>query len=100
MRAHKEIRQHRMNYLSLSEDMTLTQFHMELVKGRALFDLMVGTLYKSMLSDDLNVGYEWLNELLAERKGTPEREAHHTFNRHGIFERFYDETCERIRNRN
>ena len=35
---HKEIRQHRMNYLSLSEDMTLTQFRMELVNGKALFD--------------------------------------------------------------
>lgn len=31
---HKEIRKHHMNYLDLSEDMTLTQFRMELEKER------------------------------------------------------------------
>ena len=52
-----------------------------------------------ILADDLNTGYEWLAELLAERKGTPEWEAYHTFNRHGIFERFRDEMYERMYNK-
>ena len=82
---HKEIRQHRMNYLSLSDDMTLTQFRMELVKGEALFHSMVGTLYKGMLFDDLTEGKEWFEELLATRKGTSESDYYYTFASHGIF---------------
>lgn len=95
----REIGNRHLNYLELSEDMTLTQMRTELERGQALYSSMVGTLYKGMLADDLNTGYEWLAELLAERKGTPEWEAYHTFNRHGIFERFRDEMYERMYNK-
>lgn len=89
----------RLNYLEFNEGMTLTQMRTELERGRALYSSMVGTLYKCMLGDDLNVGYEWLAELLSERKGTPEWEAYNTFNRHGIFERFRDEMYDRMYNK-
>ncbi len=97
---HKEIRQHRMNYLSLSEDMTLTQFRMELVKGKALFDSMVGSLYKSMLFDDLAEGKEWFEELLVTRKGTPEFDSYFTFASHGIFRLAQIDAQERMYNHN
>lgn len=96
----REVKLRHLNVLELSEDMTLTQMRTELERGRALYSSMVGALYKSMLADDLNTGYEWLGKLLAERNGTPEWEAYHTFNRHGIFGRFRDEMYERIHNRN
>ena len=97
---HKEIRQHRMNYLSLSEDMTLTQFRMELVKGKALFDSMVGSLYKNILFDDLAEGKEWFEELLVTRKGTPEFDCYSTFAFHNIFCHIQNDAYERIYNRN
>lgn len=97
---HKEIRQHRMNSLSLSEDMTLTQFRMELVKGKALFDSMVGSLYKRMLFDDLTEGKEWFEELLVTRKGTPEFDCYSTFASHGIFRQVQTDAHERMYNRN
>ena len=97
---HKEIRQHRMNYLSLSEDMTLTQFRMELVKGKALFDSMVGSLYKSMLFDDLTEGKEWFEELLVARKGTSEFDCYSTFAWHGIFRLAQIDAYERMYNHN
>ena len=95
----REIRNRRLNYLELSEGMTLTQMRTKLEQGQALYSSMVGSLYKSMLSDDLNTGYEWLGELLAERKGTPEWEAYHTFDSHGIFKRLRDEMYERMYNK-
>lgn len=95
----REIGNRHLNYLELSEDMTLTQMRTELARGQALYSSMVGSLYKGMLADDLNTGYEWLAELLAERKGTPEWEAHRTFDSHGIFSRFRDEMYERIYNK-
>ena len=82
---HKEIRQHRMNCLSLSEDMTLTQFRMELVKGCVLFNSMTGSLYKRMLFDDLNEGRKWFYELFYSRRGTPEYDRYCTFLLHDIF---------------
>ena len=97
---HKEIRQHRMNYLSLSEDMTLTQFRMELIKGKALCNTMVGTLYKGMLLDDLAVGKEWLEELMAARKGTAEFDCYYTFSSHGIFRLAQIDAHERKYNHN
>ena len=97
---HKEIRQHRMNYLSLSEDMTLTQFRMELVKGKALLDSMVGSPYKSMLFDDLTEGKEWFEELLVTRKGTPEFDCYSTFVFRSIFCLVQNDAYERIYNRN
>ena len=97
---HKEIRQHRINYLSLSEDMTLTQFRMELVKGKALFNSMVGTLYKSMLLDDLTEGKECFEELLVTRKGTPEFDSYSTFASHGIFRLAQNDAYERMYNHN
>lgn len=97
---HKEIRQHRMHYLCLSEDMTLTQFRMELVKGRALFDSMVGSIYKSMLFDDLTEGREWLEELLVARKGTPEFDCYSTFVLHNIFRQAQNNAHERMYNHN
>lgn len=90
----------RLNYLEFNEGMTLTQMRIELERGRALYSSMAGSLYKGMLADNLNTGYEWLAELLAERKGTPEWDAYHTFNRHGIFECFRDEMYDRMYNRN
>lgn len=96
---HKEIRQHCMNHLSLSEDMTLTQFRMELVKGKVLFDSMVGSLYKSMLFDDLTEGKEWLEELLVTRKGTPEFDCYSTFVLHNIFRQAQNDAYERMYNR-
>lgn len=97
---HKEIRQHRMNYLSLSDDMTLTQFRMELVKGGCLFRSMVGSLYKSMLFDDLTEGEEWFMKLLANRKGTPESDCYYTFVSHGIFRLAQNDAYERMYNHN
>ena len=93
---HKEIRQHRMNYLSLSEDMTLTQFRMELVKGKALCNTMVGTLYKGMLLDDLAIGKEWFDELMDARKGTAEFDCYYTFMSHGIFRLAQNDAYERM----
>lgn len=90
----------RLNYLELSETMTLTQFATELAQGRGLFQCMVGTLYKGMLADDLDYGYQRLQELLTERKGTAEWEAYLTFQRHGIYERFYSDAIDEICNRN
>ena len=92
----REIKTHHMHYLELWDGMTLTQMRTELERGQALYSSMVGTLYKGMLADDLNTGYEWLTELFAERKGMPEWEAYHTFDRHGIFKRFRDEMYDRM----
>jgi hypothetical protein len=97
---HKEIRQPRMNYLSLSEDMTLTQFRMELVNGKALFDSMVGSLFDSVLFDDLTEGKEWFEEMLVARKGTPEFDCYSTFASHGIFRLAQIDAHERMYNRN
>ena len=97
---HKEIRQHRMNYLDLSEDMTLTQFRMRLIKGKALLDSMVGSPYKRMLFDDLTEGKEWFEELLVARKGTSEFDCYFTFASHGIFRLAYKDAHKRIYNRN
>ena len=97
---HKEIRQHRMNYLDLSEDMTLTQFRMRLIKGKALLDSMVGSPYKRMLFDDLTEGMEWFEELLDTRKGTPEFDCYSTFASHGIFRLAQIDAQERMYNRN
>ena len=97
---HKEIRQHRMYYLSLSEDMTLTQFRMKLIKGKALFDSMVGSLYKSMLFDDLTEGEEWFEELMAARKGTAEFDCYFTFASHNIFRLAENDAYERMYNHN
>lgn len=97
---HKEIKQHRMNYLSLSEDMTLTQFRMELIKGKALCNMMVGTPYKGMLLDDLAVGKEWFEELLVTRKGTAEFDCYSTFAWHGIFRLAQIDAYERMYNHN
>lgn len=97
---HKEIKQHRMNYLELSEEMTLTQFRIELEKGYALFKTMVGTLYKGMLADDLNEGYEWLQELNDRRKGKAEFDCYDTFCRHGIFRMIQNDALERMYYRN
>lgn len=88
-----------MHYLELWEGMTLTQMRTELERGRVLHSSMVGTLYKGMLYEDLNTGYEWLAELLANRKGTPEWEAFRTFDSHGIFSRFRDDEDDRMYNR-
>lgn len=96
---HKEIKTRRMNYLELDGTMTLTQFRIELERGLALYNSMVGTLYKGMLAIDLNEGYEWFQELLAERKGTAEWEAYHAFNRHGIFDRFRNDFIDRLHNK-
>jgi hypothetical protein len=96
----REIKHRHLNYLELSEDMTLTQMRTELERVQALYSSMVGSLYKGMLADDLNTGYEWLAELLAERKDTPEWEAYHTFDSHGIFSRFRDEMYDRMYNKN
>lgn len=95
---HKEIRKHHMNYLDLSEDMTLTQFRMELEKGKALYHAMVGWLYKGMLGDDLGDGREWLSELLERRKGTEEADCYYMFMSHGIFRLTYNEALERMYN--
>lgn len=97
---HKEIRQHRMNYLSLSDDMTLTQFRMELIKGKALCNTMVGTLYKGMLLDDLAVGKEWFEKMMAARKGTAEFDCYYTFMSHGIFRLAQNDAYERMYNHN
>ena len=88
---HKEIRQHRMKYLDLREDMTLTQFRMEYERGNALFKTMVGTLYKDMLADDLAEGKIWLDELIVARNGTEEYECYRTFLRHNIFRMTYND---------
>ena len=97
---HKEIRQHRMNYLDLSEDMTLTQFRMELERGKALYHSMVGWLYKGMLGDDLADGKEWLDELVEQRRGTAEYYCYFTFVSHGIFRLAQIDAQERMYNRN
>ena len=97
---HKEIKPYRMSYLDLSEDMTLTQFRIELVKGKALFDSMIGSIYKSMLSNDLTKGKEWLEELLVTRKGTPEFDCYSTFVWHNIFCQVQNDAYERMYNRN
>lgn len=97
---HKEIKSHRMNYLHLSDDMTLTQFRMELIKGKALCNTMVGTLYKGMLLDDLAVGKEWFEELMAARKGTAEFDCYYTFSSHGIFRLAQNDAYERMYNHN
>lgn len=95
----REIKTRHMHYLDLWEGMTLTQMRTELERGRVLHSSMVGTLYKGMLYEDLNTGYEWLAELLANRKGTPEWEAFRTFDSHGIFSRFPDDEDDRMYNR-
>ena len=97
---HKEIRQHRMNYLSLSEDMTLTQFRMELIKGHVLFNSITGTLYKRMLSDDLKEGWDWFAELLGHRNGTAEYDCYQTFMSYDVFHLAQDAAYERMYNHN
>ena len=97
---HKEIRQHCMNCLSLSEDMTLTQFRMELVKGKALLNSMVGSPYRILLFDDLAEGRDWFNELLGSRKGTPEFDCYYTFALHDIFRQAQNDAYERMYNHN
>ena len=97
---HKEIKSYRMNYLDLSDDMTLTQFRMELIKGKALCNSMVGTLYKGMLIDGLAVGKEWFEKLLTARKGTAEFDCYYTFMSHGIFRLAQNDAYERMYNHN
>ena len=80
--------------------MTLTQFRMELIKGKTLFDSMVGSLYKSMLFDDLTEGKEWFEELLVTRKGTPEFDCYFTFASHGIFRQAQNDAYEKMYNHN
>lgn len=97
---HKEIKSHRLNYLQLSDGMTLTQFRMELIKCEAIINMMVGTLFKGMLLDDLAVGKEWFEELLTARKGTTEFDCYYTFMSHNIFRLAKNDVYERRYNRN
>ena len=97
---HKEIKQHRMNYLELSEEMTLTQFRIELIKGHVLFRSMVGTLYKGMFADDLKEGWDWFGELLERRNGTAEHDCYKTFMSYGIFRMIQNDALERMYYRN
>ena len=80
----------RFNYLELSEDMTLTQIKQEIIKGRALYAHMCGTLYKNILYDDICKAEAWLEHLALERRYTSEAACYEAFVRYGLFIRLYD----------
>jgi hypothetical protein len=80
----------RFNYLELSEDMTLTQIKQEIIKGRALYAHMCGTLYKNILYDDIHKAEAWLEHLALERRYTSEAACYEAFVRYGLFIRLYD----------
>ena len=85
-----------MNYLQFDTNYTLTEFRSELEKARALYDSMVGTIYKDALADDINEGWTIFNTMLAERKNTPEYNAYITFNCHNIFQKIYSDAYDCI----
>lgn len=85
-----------MNYLQLDTSQTLTEFRSELEKARALYDCMVGTIYKDALADDLNEGWTIFNSMLAERKNTPEYKAYITFSSSNVFRRIYSDAYDCI----
>ena len=85
-----------MNYLQFDTSQTLTQFRSELEKARALYDTMVGTIYKDALADDINEGWTIFNTMLAERRDTPEYKAYITFSFSNVFRRIYSDAYDRI----
>jgi hypothetical protein len=85
-----------MNYLQLDKSITLTQFRSELEKARALYDCMVGTLYRDMVADDLNEGWTIFNTMLAERRNTLEYKAYITFSSFNMFQRIYRDAYDYI----
>lgn len=85
-----------MNYLQLDKSIALTQFRSELEKARALYDTMVGTIYKDALADDINEGWAIFNTMLAERKDTLEYKAYITFSSSNVFQRIYTDAFDRI----
>jgi len=85
-----------MNYLQFDNSQTLTQFRSELEKTRALYDCMVGTIYKDALADDINEGWTIFNTMLAERRDTPEYKAYITFSFYKVFQRIYDDAYDNI----
>lgn len=85
-----------MSYMEVGEWMTLTQFRTEMVRCKALYWSMVGSIYKAALYDDFCEADVWFGQLLAQRKNTPEWDCYHTFLRHGIFKRIENDTYDRL----
>ena len=85
-----------MNYLQLDISQTLTEFRSELEKARALYDCMVGTIYKDALADDINEAWIIFNTMLGERKDTQEYNAYITFSSSNVFRRIYSDAYDRI----
>jgi len=82
-----EVADRAMSYMEVGEWMTLTQFRTSIAQNSALYSMMVGTLYKGMLYDDLRKAWAWFKVLVRQRRGTPEYECYETFQRCGIFRR-------------
>jgi hypothetical protein len=89
---HKEILTYRLHYLDdMDETLTLTQFRIKQVRAMALFRSMVGTLYKGMLADDLEITDEIFRRMIAERYGSDEYKCYQTFLHNGIFQLIEDD---------
>ena len=98
---HKEILSHRLRYLDdMDESLTLTQFRFNMIKASALYDSMVGTTYKGMLAEELQVANEIFRRMVSDRYRSEEYDRYQTFIAHGMFARFRIVAEERLFNRN
>lgn len=98
---HKEIMSYRLCYLDdMDETLTLTQFRIKLVQATALYHSVVGTLYKGMLADELEIVNEMFGKMISQRYGSEEYKCYQTFLSHGIFQRVDDDYCKRMYERN
>ena len=87
-----------MDTLNHADSLTLTQIVTEIVKAEALYRMMVGWLYKSILANEINAAKVLLDQRI--RKASKEElDAYGTFRRYGIFAKMRDDATDRIINR-
>ena len=97
---HKEILSYRLSYLDgMDESLTLTQFRFRMIQAMVLFNSMVGTLYKGMLADELEVAQEMFRRMIRDRYGSEEHGCYLTFVARGIFAGYRRDAEERLYNR-
>ena len=98
---HKEILSYRLDFLDdMDESLTLTQFRIKMVQASALYRSLVGSLYKNMLAQELEVAEEMFRRMIRERYRSEEHDRYLTFAAHGIFDRFRYEAEKRLYNHN
>lgn len=87
-----------MDTLNHPDGLTVTQIVTEIVQAEALYRMMVGWLYKSILANEINAAMVLLDQRIR-KASKQELDAYNTFRRHDIFARMRNDATDRIVNR-